>query len=144
MNSLNHNAKIKNIPILGIRLRMKLFGTTSEEVNYEYEGLNWIKGNLIKFKVKKKIPHIGFNGLINFKEDKLFFNINEDSKFYFVHSYYFECKNKKDVIAQTNYDITFPSVLKKENIVGTQFHHEKSQNHGLQFLYNFLKSYDLL
>ena len=123
---------------------MQLFGTSSEEVNYEHEGLNWIKGNLVKFIVKKKIPHIGFNGLINLKDDKLFYNINEHSKFYFVHNYYFESENEKDVIAQTEYDIIFPSVVKKENIVGTQFHPEKSQNHGIQFLYNFLKSYDLL
>ena len=78
------------------------------------------------------------------KDDKLFYNINEHSKFYFVHNYYFESENEKDVIAQTEYDIIFPSVVKKENIVGTQFHPEKSQNHGIQFLYNFLKSYDLL
>jgi len=71
-------------------------------------------------------------------------NINELSKFYFVHSYYFRHKNEKDVIAQTEYDILFPSVIKRENIVGTQFHPEKSQNHGIQFLYNFLKNYNLI
>ena len=57
---------------------------------------------------------------------------------------YFQNKNKEDVIAETQYEIFFPSVIKKENIVGTQFHPEKSQNHGIQFLYNFLNYFDLL
>ena len=137
-------AKTKQIPILGICLGMQLFGTSSEETNFSDEGLNWISGKLTKFNIKKKIPHIGFNSLLNFKNDKLFYNIDNLSKFYFVHSYYFHAENKKDVIAETKYDIFFPSVIKKENIVGTQFHPEKSQNHGIQFLYNFLNSYGLL
>ena len=133
-DSLNHMAKIKKIPVLGICLGMQLFGSTSEEIESEHKGLNWIEGKLIKFRVEKKIPHIGFNSLKIIKNDELFYNIDENSKFYFVHSYYFQNKNKEDIIAETQYEIFFPSVIKKENIVGTQFHPEKSQNHGIQFL----------
>ena len=131
IDSLNHMAKIKKIPVLGICLGMQLFGSTSEETESE-------------FKVKKKIPHIGFNSLKIIKDDELFYNIDENSKFYFVHSYYFQNKHKEDIIAETQYEIFFPSVIKKDNIVGTQFHPEKSQNHGIQFLYNFLNYFDLI
>ena len=77
--------------------------------------------------------------MLNFNEDNLFYNINKLSKLYFVHSYYFQAENKKDVIAETKYDILFPSVIKKENIVGTQFHPEKSQAHGIKILKNFIE-----
>ena len=141
---LNLMACEKKIHILGICLGMQLFGTKSEETNFENNGFNWIEGNLTKFKINKKIPHIGFNSLKIIKNNELFYNIDKNSKFYFVHNYYFQNKNKEDVIAETQYEIFFPSVIKKENIVGTQFHPEKSQNHGIQFLYNFLNYFDLL
>ena len=144
LDSLNLMVCEKKIPVLGICLGMQLFGTKSEETNFENNGFNWIEGELIKFKVKKKIPHIGFNNLINLNHSKLFYNINENSKFYFVHSYYFQSKNIKDVIAETEYEIVFPSVIKKDNIVGTQFHPEKSQNEGIQFIFNFLKNFNLI
>ena len=144
IESLNYVANEKKIPILGICLGMQLFGTRSEETNYSNKGLNWIEGELRKFKVNKKIPHIGFNTLLNLNEKNLFRNIDENSKFYFVHSYFFKTNHKSNIIAETEYEITFPSVIKKENIFGTQFHPEKSQNEGIQFIYNFLKTYDLI
>ena len=144
LDPLNLMVCEKKIPVLGICLGMQLFGTKSEETNFKNNGFNWIEGEIIKFKIKKKIPHIGFNNLINLNDSKLFYNINENSKFYFVHNYYFQSKNIKDVIAETEYGIVFPSVIKKDNIVGTQFHPEKSQNEGIQFIFNFLKNFNLI
>ena len=113
IDSLNHMAKIKKIPVLGICLGMQLFGSTSEEIESEHKGLSWIEGKLIKFRVKKKIPHIGFNSLKIIKNDELFYNIDENSKFYFVHSYYFRINIKRILLLKHNMKYFFLQLLKK-------------------------------
>ena len=141
-DSLNHMAKIKNIPVLGICLGMQLFGSTSEEIESEHKGLNWIEGKLIKFRVEKKIPHIGFNSLKIIKNDELFYNIDENSKFYFVHSYYFQNKNKEDIIAETQYEIFFPSVIKKKILLAHSSIQKKAKSWN-SVLIQFLNYFDL-
>jgi glutamine amidotransferase len=125
-------------PILGICLGMQLFAEKSEEGFSE--GLGWIDGEVKKFNPPAdglKIPHMGWNNINIKKQDKLFENMPIDSGFYFVHSYYFDCNDKNNVLATTNYGYDFPSIIRKENIIGVQFHPEKSHKFGMKLLKNF-------
>lgn len=127
--------------ILGICLGMQLFATKSYEYG-EHEGLNLIEGEVVHFRDVVKdlsIPHMGWNDVEFAKEDRIFKDIKEHSDFYFVHSYYFKCKNSPDVLGITRYGIDFPSVINKGNIYGVQFHPEKSQESGLLFIKNFIE-----
>jgi imidazole glycerol-phosphate synthase subunit HisH len=126
--------------ILGICLGMQLLATRSYEFG-EHEGLNFIEGEVRKFDSETdfRIPHTGWNN-VKFKAgEKLFNNIESNSDFYFVHSYYFNCKNESYSIGITDYINDFSSAIKKDNVFGTQFHPEKSQRDGLQLINNFLK-----
>ena len=130
---------IKKVPILGICLGMQLFADLGYEKK-ETVGLGFIHGSVKKLPTKFKLPHIGWNEVkIIKKNENLFNDLENDKDFYFVHSYYFECKNKGNLMAVTNYDFQFPSIIKKDNIVGFQFHPEKSLKNGLKLINNFLK-----
>ena len=83
------------------------------------------------------MPHMGWNSIKNLRTDAKI--IPRETDYYFVHSYYFNCKNKKNVISETNYGIDFPSIINKENIYGIQFHPEKSSDQGLEILKNFIE-----
>lgn len=126
-------------PILGICLGMQLFADNSEEG--DLSGLGWIKGNVKKFNLRKdglKVPHMGWNN-IECKNSKLFLNLPNEKRFYFVHSFFFECKNKENIISTTDYGINFASSINKQNIWGTQFHPEKSHICGMNLLKNYAK-----
>ena len=129
---------VKKTPILGICLGMQLFA----DFGYEKEktgGLGFIKGSVKKMKTELKLPHIGWNEVKYLREDKIFNEIENDKDFYFVHSYYFDCLDEEDKLATTNYDFIFPSVVRKDNVIGFQFHPEKSLKNGLKLIDNFLK-----
>jgi glutamine amidotransferase len=124
-------------PILGICLGMQLLLEKSYEGGVN-EGLGIIKGEVIKLPSFVKIPHIGWNSIEIVKNSLLLEDLKNGDYFYFVHSYY--CNVKEDIIiAYTDYGIKFPSIIEKKNIVGTQFHPEKSGKNGLIFLKNFIK-----
>ena len=97
------------------------------------------KGSIKKIKVENlKLPHMGW---INIKLIDNSFKMNFSTKkndFYFVHSYFFDCFDKANIAALTNYGSDFPSIVAKENIYGVQFHPEKSSNQGLQLIKSFL------
>ena len=80
---------------------------------------------------------MGWNEVLIKKENKLIKN-EEEKNYYFVHSYYFECKSTKNEIASTNYGLNFTSIVSKENIYGVQFHPEKSSSQGLRLIRNFI------
>ena len=136
----------KKIPILGICLGMQLFATEGYENAKGHEnktvtkGLNLIEGEVIKLKSKsEKLPHIGWNTAYFKKKNQLNKDLEPNRDFYFVHSYFFKCKNDSEVLGTTNYGSTFTSIIKKNNIYGMQFHPEKSLDKGLTLLKNFLE-----
>ncbi len=127
-------------PILGICLGLQLFCKSSEEGNVD--GLGWVDAEVRKFRVndktRYKVPHMGWNDVKVENSNLLNANINDDELFYFVHSYHLECNEKKDIWLTTEYEYNFVSAIKKDNIYGTQFHPEKSQDAGIQILKNFV------
>jgi glutamine amidotransferase len=140
---LNKKVKVEKIPVLGICLGMQLMSNGSEEG--ELHGLGWIDAETIRFRfedtIEYKIPHMGWNFIRQHKESRLFENMFSDARFYFVHSYYFRANIEKDVLLSTTYEIEFTSAIEKENILGVQFHPEKSHKFGMKLLKNFVDFY---
>lgn len=128
----------KKTPILGICLGMQILASSGIENKYT-EGLGFVDGEIKKIPTKYKLPHIGWNEVSFKNTNKIFFDVENNKDFYFVHSYYFECKNKENIIGTSNYGFEFPSVIQKDNIIGFQFHPEKSLKNGLKLMGNFLK-----
>ena len=125
-------------PFLGICLGLQLLFDHSEE-NGGTDGLSIIPGNVVKFaKSDLKIPHMGWNTVKQVSEHPLWHNINDNSRFYSVHSYYVKAADASVVAGTTNYDIDFTSAIAKDNMFAVQFHPEKSQHDGLQLLTNFV------
>jgi glutamine amidotransferase len=136
---LSNQVLIKKKPFLGICVGMQVLST----FGYEFEksaGLNWIEGIVRKLNTDKlKLPHIGWNNILIEKKDKILNEIDENSNFYFLHSYVFETKIINSIVAKTNYGESFPCIINSDNIWGFQFHPEKSQVAGQLILKNFLK-----
>lgn len=127
------------VPILGICLGMQLLFTQSDEGGTT-SGLNLIGGEVKRFRVDLKIPHIGWNEVLAKPTGSNLLKDLPDSRFaYFVHSYFCEPKYGDTVIATTEYGHRFPAIVAAENIFGVQFHPEKSQELGLQILKNFAR-----
>lgn len=130
----------KEIPVLGVCVGMQIMASSSDEG--ELAGLGWFAARVKKFeeallKGKPKIPHMGWNTAFSVREHPVFKNIDVDKGFYFLHSYYFECKDKADILASTVYGKEFTSVANKGNIFGFQFHPEKSHMNGVNVFKNF-------
>ena len=138
IGALNEMALVKKIPVLGICLGMQIMCKSSEEGTSA--GLGWVEADVFRFKLKnKKVPHMGWNTVLPSRTTRLYDKKNE-SKFYFVHSFYVECKNKEDIASTTKYEIQFTSSFEVNNIYGVQFHPEKSHIFGINFFKNFLQN----
>lgn len=129
----------QEIKLLGICLGMQLLSEYSEEG--DSEGLGIIRAVTKKFpelsNKRLKIPHMGWNQ-VDFNSNELLKNIEPNPYFYFVHSYYVESKDPDIVLGQTEYGIQFTSAIQYKNIIGFQFHPEKSHQTGIQLIKNFI------
>lgn len=129
----------KGKPILGICLGMQLFYEKSYE-DGEWKGLGLLKGTVHRIPDSVKVPHMGWNTLTKQKESSLFNRISDQPFVYFVHSYAVGGEYEKDtLVASTEYGGLIPAIVQKDNIVGMQFHPEKSGEVGLQLLTNYLE-----
>jgi glutamine amidotransferase len=133
---------INKIPVIGICVGMQMLAKRSDEG--KLEGLGWIDGNIIKFdldliKQKPQLPHMGWNDVTPIRNNPLFQELDVNSIFYFLHSYYFSCNNPQDEIAKSEYGLDFTCAVNHNNIFGVQFHPEKSHQWGIQLLKNFAK-----
>ncbi len=131
-----------SIPIIGICVGMQMMAKSSDEG--KLPGLGWIDGNVRLFnadliKFKTRLPHMGWNNILKRKSDNLLQSIEDEARFYFLHSYYFQCNNEDDILCETEYGIKYSSAVNKKNIYGVQFHPEKSHFNGVQLLHNFAK-----
>ena len=130
----------KEIPFLGICLGMQLLASHGHEGG-ETAGLDLISGEVMRLEPdgpEVKVPHIGWNEVLLEKPHPLFRDIPSGKDFYFVHSYHFVCKNQEDVLSFTPYCGRFVSAVNRKNVMGVQFHPEKSLQLGLKLLSNFL------
>jgi len=137
---LNESVLINKKPIYGICAGMQLFATTGYEEK-KTSGLNWISGEVIKLNsgsLNLKIPHMGWNELKVESASSVFKDIINKNHAYFIHSYEFIPEDKANVSITTNYGKDIIAAVSSENIFGSQFHPEKSQNTGIKILTNFL------
>lgn len=137
-DALKEAAKIK--PFLGICLGLQMLFEKSEEGNQKGFGL--LPGKIKRFKLSDKerikIPHMGWNNVMQSKPHPLWNKIETGSQFYFVHSYYAEVSDKDLVVGYSEHGEDFACAIAKDNIFATQFHPEKSAQLGLQLLKNFI------
>jgi glutamine amidotransferase len=137
---LNEKVTRQKTPVLGICLGMELLTKGSDEG--VCPGLGWIEGRTVRFAFPQgsddlNIPHMGWNGVRADRRGILLQDMAPDARFYFVHSYHVACDRDDDVAGWTNYGYEFASVVERGNVMGTQFHPEKSHRFGMALLRNF-------
>ena len=130
------------VPIMGICVGMQILAESSEEG--KLKGLGYIKGHVKKIdssllKFKPKLPHLGWNTIDVKRENDLLNDIDTELGFYFLHTYFFECNDEKDILCSTEYGKSFASAINHSNVYGVQFHPEKSHQNGIKLLHNFAK-----
>lgn len=143
LETLNKRVLHDKIPTIGICLGMQLMTKGSEEG--KLEGLGWVSGSTKRFSFSDKnlkVPHMGWNRVVVNKSSKLItINPGDEKRFYFAHSYYVKTDNEQDTLLKTFYGLEFSSAVEKGNILGVQFHPEKSHRFGMELLRNFVNNY---
>jgi len=130
----------KSRPVLGICVGMQMMAASSEEG--KLPGFGWFDAEVRRFDEsaftsKTLLPHMGWNDVMPRQTDSLFGGLDEQARFYFLHSYYFAPRTDADVLADTNYNGPFASSVRRGNLFGVQFHPEKSHQWGIRLLQNF-------
>jgi glutamine amidotransferase len=147
LNELGLSAAIRNllfhkpIPFLGICLGMQLMASKGEEHDGA-AGLDLIAGEVVPLRTNdpaERIPHMGWNEIEKHQDTPLLRDIADGTDFYFVHSFHFRCANPADILASAPGYGGFTAAIQRDNLMGTQFHPEKSQRAGFRLLQNFLK-----
>jgi glutamine amidotransferase len=137
--ALNEQVLLNKIPVLGICLGMQLMTHSSEE-GY-LPGLGWVDAKTIRFSFSEsshlKVPHMGWNVVTFPKSSNLINTVEIEERFYFVHSYYVKCQNNDDVLMRAKYGHEFDAGFEVGNVMGVQFHPEKSHKFGMRLLRNF-------
>lgn len=138
--ALNEIALEKGRPVLGICLGMQLMSRHSEEGNTG--GLGWFDADIIRFRQDKlgglKIPHMGWNEVKLKHVHPLFPDRSAEERFYFVHSYHIRCDRQEDILATAHYGYDFTCAVSRNNIIGVQFHPEKSHRFGMEVMQRFI------
>ena len=141
LDALNETVLVKRMPVLGICLGMELMAKRSEEG--DAVGLGWLDAETVRFDIPAgsgfKVPHMGWNQIATKKPSKLMNGIDASAEFYFAHSYHLRLKDDADLLCETEYGISFPSAVERENIFGVQYHPEKSHDAGAALLKNFVE-----
>ena len=137
-SELNNAVLTKKVPTLGICLGMQMFADFSEEGTDK--GLGWIPGNVKMFTpdINLSIPHTGWNRVQMKSSHNVLKEFEHTEDFYFTHKFYFICDNESNVLSATNYGVNFHSMIANENIIGTQFHPEKSGEAGITLMKSFV------
>ena len=125
-------------PLLGVCVGMQLLFETSDEFGAT-RGLGLLRGRVRRFSDELVVPHVGWNQIAQTRTHPVFAHVADQSYFYFVHSYYCEPVDENVIAGETEYGVTYASVVARDNICGVQFHPEKSQRAGLQLLQNFAR-----
>ena len=141
---LNQKVLAERIPTLGVCLGMQLMTESSEEG--ELLGLGWIEAQTLRFDQHSdpglKVPHMGWNEVIPAKTSALIAAFPPEARFYFAHSFYVRCKSAEDVLLRVSYGTnTFAAAFQRGNLMGAQFHPEKSHRFGMAFLRNFVEQF---
>lgn len=128
-----------SVPLLGVCLGMQLLLESSEEG--PGSGFGWIKGHVRRFQnsTEFRVPHMGWNTMDVARTSPLLKDVGDPARFYFVHSYFAEAAEAVDVIGTTSYGNEFASVVGRGNVMGVQFHPEKSHRFGMRVLSNFIE-----
>jgi imidazole glycerol-phosphate synthase subunit HisH len=140
---ISEMALVRKVPFLGICLGMQLMCNSSEEGTLP--GLSLVNAQVRKYvfpeEIRLKVPHMSWNYIQQCKESNLLTGLDEKSRFYFVHSYFVDCELESDILTRTTYGHPFVSAFESGNLVGVQFHPEKSHKYGISLFKNFLTSF---
>ncbi|WP_336331861.1 imidazole glycerol phosphate synthase subunit HisH [Pseudomonas putida] len=136
---LNEQVLNKHKPVMGVCLGSQMLGNGSEEGSEP--GLGWIDMDIVRFEKRdgRKVPHMGWNEVNPQLQHPILTGIDQESRFYFVHSYYMLPRHAENTLLTANYDQQFTAAVVKDNIFGFQFHPEKSHKFGMQLFKNFVE-----